>query len=135
MSNFKALCIELEGKIEHSYQNGVTADDAERLAGQFLVAQLQVSAELRKADLDSRMRKSGLKAIRAAVYMEAATKSDKKPTEAQLGATVDLNDMVQGEQSAFDTAEVNRDELERYYNIFIQSHVHFRTIAKGTFGG
>lgn len=134
-SNFKALCLELEGKIESSYQDGIIADDAERLAGQFLVGQMKVSTELRKADLDSRMRKSGLKAIRAAVYMDASTKGEKKPTEAALAAIVDLNDMVQGEQAAFDAAEVDRDDLERYFSIFQAAHVHFRTIAKGVFGG
>lgn len=135
MNNFKALCLELEGKIESSYQDGIIADDAERLAGQFLVGQMKVSTELRKADLDSRMRKSGLKAIRAAIYMEAATKGDKKPSDVMLQAIVDLNDMVQGEQAAFDAAEVDRDDLERYFSIFQAAHIHFRTIAKGVFGG
>lgn len=135
MSNFKDLCVELEAKIEQSYTDGIIADDAERLAGQFLYGQMAVSTELRKLDLDARMRKSGLKAIRAAVYMDAATKGDKKPTEAALSAIVDMNDIVQGEQNSLDQAEVSRDELSRYFSIFQAAHVHYRTIAKGSFGG
>lgn len=133
--NFKELCAELEAKIEQSYLDGIIADDAERLAGQFLGAMMKVSSELRKADLDSRMRKAGVKAIRAAVYMDAATKPEKKPTEAALSAIVDMNDIVQSEQNSLDEAEVSRDELERYFSIFQAAHVHYRTIAKGTFNG
>lgn len=137
-SNFKALCLELEGKIERSYQDGIIADDAERLAGQFLGALMTVSSELRKADLDSRMRKSGLKAVRAAVYMDNSVPrlpDGKKPTEAALAAIVDMHEIVQSEQGSLDTAEVDRDELERYFSIFQAAHVHYRTIAKGVFGG
>lgn len=133
--NFKELCVRLEEEIVESYTVGVTAEKAEKLAGQFLHAQMKVSEELRKADLDSRARKTGVKAIRAAIYLDIVQKSEKKPTESQIAATIDTDTIVSGEQSAFDEAEVTRDELERYYNIFIQAHVHFRTIAKGTFGG
>lgn len=132
-STFKTLCQHLETKIEDSYTNGVTLDEAEKLAAEFLHAQIKVSEQLKSSDLDARMRKSGVKAIRAAIYMEAATKGDKKPTEAALAATVDMNEIVQGEQKAFDEAEVNRDELERYYNIFQQAHVYYRQISKGKF--
>lgn len=135
MSNFKTLCQALESEIEKSYIEGVTLGEAEKLAGQFLHAQMAVSRELQKADLDTRMRKSGLKAIRAAVYLDIVQKSEKKPTEAAIAAMVDTDELVQGEQKSFDTAEVDHDELERYYNIFIQAHVHFRTIAKGNFNG
>lgn len=133
--SFKQLCAQLETKIQSAYENGVTLENAEKLAGEFLGAQLKVSTELRKADLDSRMRKSGVKAIRAAVYMEAATKSDKKPTEAMLSSIVDVNDMVQGEQNSLDSAEVERDDLKRYYDIFTNAHIFFRGVAKGNFGG
>lgn len=135
MSKFQEICQELEAVILDSYENGTTMEQAERLAARFLHAQLVVSAELRKADLNSRMRKSGLKAIRSAVYIDAATKTDKKPTEAALSATVDLNDIVQGEQAAFDTAEVDRDDLERYYNVFGNAHIFYRSVSKGAYGG
>lgn len=130
---FKELCESLETKIQKSYEDGVTLEEAEKLAGEFLYAQLQVSSELKKADLDARLRKNGTKAIRAAIYLDIVQKSDKKPTEAQIAAMVDTDKIVQEEQQAFDTAEVNRDELERFYNIFQNAHVHFRGIAKGRF--
>jgi hypothetical protein len=74
-----------------------------------------------------------VKAIRAAIYLDIVQKNEKKPTESQISAMIDNNDLVTGEQNAFDLAEVNRDELERYYNVFQQAHVHFRRIAGGRF--
>lgn len=133
MTNFEKLCKALESEIETSYVEGVTLEEAEKLAGQFLHAQMQVSVELKKADLDSRMRKSGMKALRAAVYLEEATKGEKKPSDVMLQALVDVNKLVQEEQNAFDLAESARDELERYYNIFINAHIYYRGIAKGKF--
>lgn len=133
MSKFKDLCDALEGKIVSSYEDGVTMDQAEKLAGEFLYAQMAVSNELKKADLDSRMRKTGVKAIRATVYTEARSKAE-KITEAALTALLDSNELVESEQRAFDEAEVNRDELERLYNVFQQAHVYFRQISKGSLG-
>lgn len=133
MSNFEKLCKALETDIQNSYEEGVTVVDAEKLAGRFLHAQMQVSNELKKADLDSRMRKTGVKAVRAAIYMEAATKTDKKPSDVMLEAQVNLNELVQGEQQEFDKAEAAKDDLERYYNIFREGHIYFRGIAKGKF--
>jgi hypothetical protein len=132
---FEEMCAELEVEIENAYTEGTTLEQAERLAARFLKAQLAVSRELQKADLDSRMRKSGVKAIRAAVYMEAATKGDKKPSDVLLEHLVNSDDIVSGEQRRFDEAEANRDGLERYYNIFSNAHVFFRNSAKGQFGG
>lgn len=131
--NLKQLCQSLETKIQNAYTEGVTLDEAEKLASEFLYAQLQISTHLKTADLDSRMRKTGVKAVRAAIYMDAATKTDKKPSDVLLEATVNMNELVQGEQNDFDKAEADRDELERYYNIFREAHIHFRGIAKGKF--
>jgi len=130
---FTEFCESLKAKIVKSYEEGVTLDEAEKLAGEFLAAQMTISDELKKADLSSRMRKSGVKAVRAAIYMDTATKGDKKPTEAQIAATVDMNDIVQSEQNAFDEAEVSRDEYERIYDICLNAHIYFRGIAKGRF--
>lgn len=130
---FQDLCKELEHAIEHSYTSGTSLEDAERLAAKFLFAQMAVSEQLKNADLDSRMRKTGVKAIRAAVYLEIVRSSEKKPTETQIASTVDTDDLVLGEQKAFDTAEVIRNDLERYYNIFGNAHIYYRGIAKGNF--
>lgn len=133
MSNFKQLCDRLEAQIVTSYESGVTLDQAEKLAGEFLYAQMAVSNELKKADLSARMRKSGVKAIRAALYTEARTKTE-KTTEAAITALLDSNELVANEQQSYDEAEVERDELERLYNIFQQAHVYFRQLAKGNLG-
>jgi len=132
---FKDLCSELEGQIQSAYEQGVTLEEAERLAAKFLFAQLQVTAALKASELDARMRKSGLKSVRAAIYLEIVQKSDKKPTEAQIAALLDTDSIVQGEQNDYDTAEVNASELERYYNIFASAHVYFRQISKAGFNG
>ena len=126
-------CKEFEEKIQSAYTEAVTLAEAETLAGQFLTAQMRISDEIRNADLDARMRRSGLKAVRAAVYMEEATKGDKKPSDVMLAALVDRDKLVQGEQEAFDKAECSRDNLERYYNIFREAHVFFRGVSRGRF--
>lgn len=121
-------------KIKSSYEQGITTIEAEKLAGEFLYAQIQVSTQLAKLDLDAKMRKSGVKAVRSAVRSEEVKRHEKKPTESALDDVVNLNEIVQAEQDKLDTAEVNRDKLERLYNIFRESHLHFRSIAKGSFG-
>jgi hypothetical protein len=133
MGKFKELCVELEEKIQKSYEEGVTLESAERLAGEFLSAQIKVSEELKNADLDSRLRKTGVKAVRAAIYLDIVQKAEKKPTEAQIEAIINVDKIVGSEQEAFDKAEVERDNLERYYNIFREAHIHYRGISKGKF--
>jgi len=131
--NFKDLCKQLESKIQASYEQGVTVDDAEKLAAEFLYAQLQVSGELKKSDLNSRMWKSGTKALKAAVYLDIVQKSEKRPTEAHMTAQIDSNELITKQQDGLDAAEVARDELERYYNIFLNAHIHYRGVSKGRF--
>lgn len=127
------LCQQLEDKIRAAYLEGVTLEDAEKLAAEFLYAQMAVSEELKKADLDSRMRKSGLKAVKAAVYLDECKKSDKKPSDTYLEQILNTTDLVGKEQDAFDLAEVERDSLSRYYDIFLNAHIYMRGIAKGRF--
>ncbi len=129
--NFKDRCAELETFIQNSYTEGVTLDEAEKLAGNFLHATMQVSSQLGKADLDARTRKSGVKAVRAAIYLNIVSSADKKPTEAQIAATIDTDALVASEQSALDSADVLKAELERYYDIFNQAHIYFRQMSKG----
>lgn len=133
--SFKELCQQLENKIQQSYTEGVTLEVAEKLAAEFLHVQMIISTELKKADLDARMRKTGVKALRAAIYMEAATKDPKKPSDVLLQAMVDMNELVQKEQNEYDKAEVETADLERYYNIFQNAHIYYRGIAKGNFNG
>lgn len=133
MSDYKKLFKELEAQIQQSYTEGVTIDEAEKLAAKALHAQIVISRELQKSDLDSRMRKSGMKAVRAAVYLDEVSKAEKKPTESTLEHMLNVNDLVTGEQDGFDKAETDRDELERYYNILREAHIYFRNIGRGKF--
>jgi hypothetical protein len=133
MINFHKLCKELEEQIIKIYDEGISLEEAERLAARFLYAQLQVSTELKTADLNARMRKSGTKAVRASAYTEACRGADKKPTEAALSAMLDTNELVSKQQDELDKAEVTRDELERYYDIFLNAHIYLRGVAKGRF--
>lgn len=133
MNQFRQLCKQLEDKIQSSYEAGVTMEEAEKLAGEFLRAQLAVSFELTKADLDSRMRKSGVKAVRAALYINAKSDTSVKHTEGSITALLDSNEIVSGEQTAFDEAEVNKNELDRLYDIFVNAHIFYRGVAKGGF--
>lgn len=125
---------QLEQEIISAYTEGVTMEQAEKLAAKCLHVQMRVSSELRTSALDSRMRKSGLKAVKANIYMDAVSKADKKPTEAQLTAILDTNDLIAQEQDKFDIAESDKEELERMYDISREAHIYFRGIAKGTFG-
>lgn len=137
MTPFIKLCQQLEAKIQKAYQEGVTMDDAEKLAGEFLFAQLEVSKELKVADLDARMRKSGLKAVRATAYGEGIANSPdgKKPTETALEHYTNMHDLVKAEQRELDVAEVEHSDLMRYFNVFKEAHIHFRGISKGRFDG
>lgn len=135
MTNFEKLCQELESEIEQVYTNGITMEDAEKLAAKFLSAQLKVSAELKKVDLDSRMRRSGVKAVRGAAYLNILKTNEKKPTESAIDSMINTDSTVSAEQDAYDKAEVLKSELERYYDIFNNGHIYARGIAKGNFSG
>ena len=135
MKTFTDECNELQEEIQLAYQQGVTMEEAEKLAARFLHAQMLVANELRVTDLDARMRKSGTKAVRAKVYLDAITGVEKKPTEGTLTALIDTNGLVSEEQNALDKAEAYRDQLKNYFDIFGNSHVYFRGIAKGNFSG
>lgn len=129
MNNYEAL----KQDIIKSYEEGTGLDEAEKLAGKFLAAQLDVANALQVADLDARMRKSGLKAIKAAVYLDEAGKTDRKPTEAALTAKIDTNELVLAEQKSFDTAEVHKGLLEHYLTIFREAHIFMRGVSRGRF--
>lgn len=135
MSDFKELCKKLENKIKSSYEEGTSMEEAEKLAAEFLYAQMVLSAELRKYELDARMKKSGNKTIRAAAYINIVSGQDKKPTEAGISAIIETDEQVASQQNLLDTAEVDAAELERYYNIFTNAHIYYRGVAKGAFGG
>lgn len=128
--SFKSLTESMENKLLAA-QEGVTAEMAEKLAFEFLSALLKVSAELRKADMNSRMRKSSVKSLRAALYLDIVQKSEKKPTEAAITAVLDTDSLVTGEQNGLDEAEVDKAELMRLEDIYKNAHILLRGLAKG----
>jgi len=130
--NTQALCAALEAKIKAAYEESVTVTEAELLAGEFLHAQMVINNELSIASLDARMRKQGVKAIRAAVYLEGAKAGDKKPSDVLLNAQVEMSELVAGEQKGFDEAEVEAEALHNYLKIFEQCHVYFRQMCRST---
>jgi hypothetical protein len=133
--NVKKLAAELTVEIEKAYVNSPTMEEAEKLAAKFLAAQMHIANELAVMDLDARMKKAGMKRVRAAVYAETVSSSDKKPTEAMITSIIDTDELVERAQTDFDTAEVEVELLRSYYSIFREGHIYFRGIAKGSFGG
>ena len=114
---------------------GVTVQHAERVAAKALFVMNAISEDLAKADKDTRMRKQGVKAIRSAVRQEEIKKHDKKPTEGALEDVVNLDNLVQSEETGFNDAEIQTEKLTREFNISKEAHLYFRSIAKGTFNG
>ena len=123
----------LENKIKASYEESITMPEAEKLAAEFLHAQIVVSGELRKSDLDARMKKSGVKALRANAYLSIVSEAEKKPTETQIASIIDTDQLVIKNQELLDKSEVDRANLERYYDIFTNAHVFYRNVARGNF--
>lgn len=130
---FAGLVEELTQVIQNSYESSVTIEEAEKLAGRFLHAQIIVSEELRRADLDARMKKSGLKALEAGTYLDGALAGEKKPSDVLLNATVDSNDLVKVARKEYDTAEVEKSALLNYFGIFKEAHIFFRGVSRGRF--
>lgn len=128
---FQEYRLEIETKIAAAYENMPTLGDAESLALYFLQARLIVGTELRRVSLDARMRKTGVKAVKAAVLIDAATAGDKKPADSILAALVDSNEKVQAEQFAFDTAEVDANDLQNLLEVTKEAHIFMRGLAKG----
>lgn len=134
MNNIRELIENLSSKIQNTYEQDVTVKEAERLAAEFLHAQIIITQELTSIELDARMKKAGYKAIAASVYMEHATKTEKKPSDTMLQNMVDLSEIVSQQKDALDRAEVERDELHNYLTIFKEAHIYYRGIAKGFIG-
>lgn len=130
---FAVFCESLKADIKRSYEEGVTMDEAEKLAAKFLDASIQVGEELKLADLDRRMKKSGVKAIKAAAYLNAATQGDKKPSDKLIEAVIDSDKLVEDSCKAFDVAEVEVNNLSNYLSVFHEAHIYYRGISKGRF--
>lgn len=125
----------LQKAVANAYESSVTIPEAEKLAARCLHAQMLIAGELQKADLDSRMKKNGLKTMRATAYMETLDefKNEKRPTEAFIDAAIVMNENCNKEQDLLDKAEVRRDGLEIMLGIFKDAHIYFRGISKGRY--
>lgn len=123
----------LEQKIITSYTEGITVSEAERLAGEFLGAQIKISEEVSKLSLMARLLKSSVKEERGKLLYKEATTPDKKPSDSVLQALVDSNAEVLARQDEFDKAEESANEMLRLFGIFKDAHLHFRAISKGRF--
>ena len=127
------VCSELKTIIENAYNEGVTVLEAEKLAAKTLVVRLELSQELKIVDLDSRMKKHGVKVTRADAYMEEIEKHDKKPVESFLEATVTMNGAVIEAEHDYAKADVQKEMIQNYLDIFKDAHIYFRGIAKGNY--
>jgi hypothetical protein len=124
---------ELAADVQRAYDEGVSLEEAERLAAKFLGAQMRIAEELARVDLDARMKKNGLKAIKSRVYMDAATSGDKKPAENFLENLVNLSTDVCVSQDMYDESDSRKESLSVYLGIFKDAHIYFRGIAKGKY--
>lgn len=118
-------------EIKKTYEVGVSLDEAERLAALALLAADELNRDLRGCDLDVRMRKSGLKAIKATVRSNEISKHDRKPSEGVLEDVVALDPTTREEQDAFDRAEAHKNYLENNLSVANNGHIYYRGIAKG----
>jgi hypothetical protein len=130
---FLTFCESLKADITRSYEEGVTMEEAEKLAAKFLDGSIQVGEALKVADLDRRMKKAGVKTIRAAAYLEAASQGDKKPSDKLIEAVIDSDSVVAENQRLFDEAEVEVGALQSYQSVFHEAHIFYRGISKGRF--
>lgn len=126
---------ELVRIVKAAYETGTTMEEAERHAARFLDAQLSVAAELASLDIDARMKKNGMKAARARVYLDLCNQSEKKPSDTFLEQQVTLDKTVNVAVDLFERADARRENLNLYLGIFKDAHVYFRGIAKGNYSG
>lgn len=126
---------ELEQDIRNAYEKATDEDEAKHLAAKFLLAQLDAGRELANLDLDARMKKTGLKACKGTAYLQFASVADggKKPTEATLTSFIDTDKSVIAEQDRLDKAEVERNLVQNYLNVFSEAHIFFRKLSDKRF--
>lgn len=119
--------------IQDAYETEVTMAEAEKHAARFLSMQIQLSSALKESDLNFRMQKTGLKALKAAVYLKEATKTDRKPSDVMLEALINQDKLVTSAQDEMDVAEVTKNDLQNQYDICHEAHVFFRGVSRGKY--
>ena len=126
---------EVQALVDRAYDEEITMQEAEKLATRLLSVQMTIAKELATVKLDARMRKSGVKAVKAVAYLDEVKKHDKKPSDSYLEHVVNTNENVNKEQDAFDAADVNAETLETLLSVFKEAHIHFRSISRGAYNG
>lgn len=127
---------ELEQDCLRAYEEGVTIPEAEKLAAKFLHAQMQlgsINGLIHRHSLGASMKKNGHKTLRSKVYLEEASKGEKKPTEAALEALISTNTGVCQAQDVAERGREDAEALKRMFDVFKDAHIYFRGIAKGKF--
>lgn len=127
------LCSELKSIIEKAYTEGVTVMESERLAALTLSTRLELADMIKVKDLDARMKKNGVKVVRANAYMNEITEHEKKPSEGYLDHAINQDPLVRAEEKQYAEAEVECDRLTTYNDVFKDAHIYFRSIAKGNY--
>jgi len=123
----------LQEIIKQAYESEVTVSEAEKHAARFLEAQITISSALKECDLDCRMRKTGLKTLKSAIYLKEARSGEKKPSDVMIEAVINQDKLVASAQDELDAVEVTRNEFQSHYEICREGHIFFRGIAKGRF--
>lgn len=133
MSNLEDLIDELKSAVERAYNEGVTIPEAEKLAARTLSIRMAIADEIKTKDLDARMKKHGVKAVRGAAYSLEIGKFEKKPTESALEAAVNMSKTVHAAEEEYAEADTEKDRLQAYSDVFKDSHIFFRQLCKGTY--
>ncbi len=123
---------ELRADIERAYSEGVSLEQAERLAAKVLLVQMEIANSLETIDLDARMKKSGLKAIQARCYARIISNADKKPTEKALEHGINADADVLAAQQALDEGAAKKESLSLYFGLFHEAHIYFRGISRNS---
>lgn len=133
IDDLDTLVADLQVAVNSAYDSGVTMEEAERMAAKCLSAQLDIARALSASDLDSRMRKNGLKASKANAYLMEVNKHEKKPSDTLLENIVASDLSVQAAQNSFETSDARKESLNLYFGIFKDAHIYFRGISKGNY--
>lgn len=133
MKTLEDVFSEFRTSIENAYEEGVTMQQAERLAAKTLSIRMLISDDIKSKDLDARMKKHGVKVTRAEAYMEELVKHEKKPAEAYLENAVNISELVNAAEKLYAESETTKDRLQTYLDVAKDAHLYFRQIAKGTF--
>ncbi len=135
MNNLEKELNSLKKSIESAYQEGVTIPQAEKLASKTLLVRMQLADEIQCNDLDARMKRQGVKAVRGQEYTRIATASDKKPTETAIESQINTSELVIDAENEYAIADTAKDRLQLYSGILADAHIFFRYTARGTFEG